>query len=67
MARRIGNSEQQQPKAQPPAGGVYVVVRPISYGKPEVRHEAGAEVSDLPARSIPWLLEQGHIRLKGGE
>ena len=45
---------------------VYVVVNPLTYGDPEVRHEAGAEVSDIPAESITWLLEQGHIRVKGG-
>ena len=44
----------------------YIVVRPITYGEPEERHEAGAEVSDIPAASIPWLVEQGHIKLKEG-
>lgn len=27
----------------------------------EKRAEPGAIVDDLPARSLPWLLEQGHI------
>jgi hypothetical protein len=58
MARRTDNKQGQQPEA------VYIVVNPITYGDPEVRHEAGAEASDIPAGSIPWLLEQGHIRLK---
>lgn len=40
---------------------IFIVVRPITYGEPEIRHEAGAEVSDIPVESIPWLLEQGHI------
>ena len=44
---------------------IYVVVNPITYGDPEVRHETGEEVSDIPAESIPWLVEQGHIKLKG--
>ena len=45
---------------------VYVVVNPLTYGDPEERHEAGAERSDIPASSIPWLLEQGHIARKEG-
>lgn len=45
----------------------YVAVRPLSYGEPEVRREAGEEVSDLPEQSITWLLAQGHIKLKGGD
>jgi hypothetical protein len=62
MARQT--SKQREQAAAPE---VYVVVNPITYGDPEVRHEAGAEASDIPAGSIPWLLEQGHIKLKGGE
>lgn len=27
----------------------------------EQRAEQGDVVSDLPAKSVPWLLEQGHI------
>lgn len=50
----------------PVTADVYVVVNPITYGTPEVRHEAGAERSDIPAESIPWLREQGHIKRKGG-
>lgn len=46
---------------------VYVVVNPITYGDPEVRHETGAEASDIPAAALPWLLAQGHIRLKEAE
>lgn len=60
MARRGSNKEEQ------PAAEVYVVVNPITYGEPEVRHETNAEPSDIPAGSIPWLLAQGHIRLKEG-
>lgn len=60
-------------KKQSPAGesatrqapDVYLVVNPLTYGEPEVRREAGEEVSDLPAASIPWLLEQEHITAKG--
>ena len=46
---------------------VFIVVEAITYGTPEARHEAGAEVSDIPAESIPWLLEHGHIERKGGQ
>jgi hypothetical protein len=48
-------------------GEIYIVVNPISYGEPEVRHETGTEVRDIPAESITWLLEQGYIKPKGGE
>lgn len=35
---------------------------------PNKRAEVGARVSDLPAKSIPWLVEQGHVVLvKDGE
>ncbi|HEX6969859.1 MAG TPA: hypothetical protein VF174_13765 [Micromonosporaceae bacterium] len=34
----------------------------------EKRAEPGDTVTDLPAKSIPWLLEQGHIeQVKDGE
>lgn len=62
MGRKNSTPEEKQP-----AAAVYVVVNPIAYGDPEVRHETGTEVSDIPAESIPWLLAQGHIKLKGGE
>ncbi|HZT61007.1 MAG TPA: hypothetical protein VFA21_20550 [Pyrinomonadaceae bacterium] len=31
------------------------------YGDNERRAEPGDVVDDLPAESVPWLLEQGHI------
>lgn len=62
MANRTSKTNER-----PPTAPVYVVVNPITYGDPEVRHEAGAECSDIPADSIAWLLEQGHITQKGGE
>jgi hypothetical protein len=43
---------------------VYVTIVGMNYGPDDKRVEAGEEVSDLPAESIPWLLEQGAIRLK---
>lgn len=61
MAKRTVSTKEQEPAK------VFVVVNPITYGEPEVRHEAGAERSDIPPRSIPWLLEEGHITRKGGE
>jgi len=39
----------------------YEVITGISYGK-DKRAEPGTLVSDLPAASISWLLEQGHIK-----
>lgn len=41
----------------------YLVKTGLDYkakGKP-VRREPGAEVGDLPAKSIEWLLARGHI------
>lgn len=61
MAKRTSNKDERQPAE------VYVVVTPITYGDPERRREAKEEVSDIPAASIPWLLEQGHIMLKEGD
>jgi hypothetical protein len=61
MASRTNKTKEQQPAE------VFVVVNPITFGDPEVRHEAGAEVTDVPAASAVWLLEQGHIKRKGGE
>jgi hypothetical protein len=43
---------------------IYVVLVGLNYGDPEKRVEVGAEVTDLPTESIPWLLEQGYIRPK---
>jgi hypothetical protein len=45
----------------------YIAVVGLNYGDPEKRVEPGEEVSDLPAESIPWLLEQGCIRPKESE
>lgn len=61
MARRTDKKQ-----ATPAAAEIYVVVTPLTYGDPEVRYETGAEVSGIPAESIPWLLAQGHIRRKEG-
>lgn len=62
MAKRTVNKQEL-----PPAPEVYVVVNPIEYGDPAVRHEQNAEVTDIPAESVAWLLEQGHITRNGGE
>ncbi len=35
----------------------------MDYGNPSVRVEAGDVVSDIPAKSIPWLLEQNLIEV----
>ena len=35
--------------------------KPHGKGKTEKRAEPGETVSDLPAKSIGWLIEQGHI------
>ncbi len=60
MAKKINQKEDEA------AADVYIVVSPLTYGDPETEHAAGAEVTDVPPQSIPWLLEQGHIRLKEG-
>lgn len=54
---------------QAQSGPVYIVLTGLNYNVTEEdpagkRVEIGAEVSDLPAESIPWLLQQGHIVLK---
>jgi hypothetical protein len=38
----------------------YRTLSGINY-PPDNRAEPGDVVSDLPIKSIPWLLEQGHI------
>jgi hypothetical protein len=43
---------------------IYIALVGLNYGDPEKRVEAGDEVADLPAESIPWLIEQGYIRPK---
>ena len=65
MNRSKKSERRDEPKAAEAGDEVYVVVNPVTYGEPEVRREAGEEVTDLPAQSVPWLLEQGHIRSKG--
>lgn len=42
----------------------YRVVRGLSYRvkKTTKRAEPGDVVTDLPADSLPWLLEQGHVK-----
>jgi hypothetical protein len=46
---------------------IYIALVGLNYGDPERRVEAGNEVADLPAESIPWLLEQGFIKPKERE
>ncbi len=41
----------------------YKVLVGLDYGNPSKRVEAGDVVSDLPAQSTPWLLEQNLIEL----
>lgn len=45
------------------ASKTYITTVGINYptAKGEVRVEAGEKVSDLPAKSIPWLRENGLI------
>lgn len=43
----------------------YKVLVGLDYGKPSKRAEAGDVVSDLPASSVSWLLEQKLIELSG--
>ena len=45
----------------------YKALTGLDYGKPPKRVEAGELVSDLPAGSVNWLLEQGLIELSGGK
>lgn len=40
----------------------YRVVRGLNYGTK--RAEPGDVVTDLPSKSIPWLLEQGCIEIE---
>lgn len=63
MAR---GSKKQEQSEQQPAGDTYIVVTPLCWGNPEVRHIKGEDYAG-PAESVPWLLEQGHLQLKGGE
>ena len=41
----------------------YKVLVGLDYGKPSKRAEEGDIVSDLPAASVSWLLEQNLIEL----
>ena len=41
----------------------YKVLVGLDYGKPSKRAEEGDIVSDLPASSVSWLLEQNLIEL----
>ena len=41
----------------------YKVLVGLDYGKPSKRAEEGDVVSDLPASSVSWLLEQNLIEL----
>lgn len=40
----------------------YEVLKGLTYYNNHVRAEKGEIVTDLPAESIPWLLEQGCIK-----
>lgn len=40
----------------------YEVLKGLSYYDNKARGEVGDIVTDLPAESIPWLLEQGCIK-----
>ena len=44
--------------------GEFIAVVGINYptATGEKRVEAGERVSDLPSRSVPWLLESGSIK-----
>ena len=41
----------------------YKALAGLEYGKPTKRVEAGEVVSDIPAGSVKWLLEQNLIEL----
>ena len=41
----------------------YKILVGLDYGKPSKRAEEGDIVSDLPAASVSWLLEQKMIEL----
>jgi hypothetical protein len=41
----------------------YEVLVGINYGPDQTRAEPGAVVSDLPAKSLGWLVEQQIVRL----
>ena len=41
----------------------YKVLVGLDYGKPSKRAEEGDVISDLPAASVSWLLEQNMIEL----
>jgi hypothetical protein len=41
----------------------YKVLVGLDYGKPSKRAEEGDTVSDLPAASVSWLIEQKMIEL----
>jgi hypothetical protein len=57
--------EQKPEKAQEKADKrTFVALVGINYptGNGEKRVEAGKKVSDIPARSVSWMLEQGFIK-----
>jgi hypothetical protein len=47
--------------------GRYRALVGLNYGKANKRVEPGEEVTDLPAGSLAWLLEQGAIEPVGGK
>lgn len=56
--------KKSEKKAEKPDARTYVVLKGINYKTPtgEKRAEVGDRVSDLPARSVRWLVEDGAIR-----
>lgn len=56
------SAEDEAPKKT--TSTVYIAVRGLNYGDPEVRVEPGQEARNLPAADIEWLLAHGHIRPK---
>lgn len=50
-------------KPKKTTAGRFRVMAGLNYpaGGVNVRAEAGAVVDDLPAESVPWLLEQGYV------
>mgnify|MGYP006292243569 CR=1 FL=1 len=65
-------NEKQDKKVKPAkkqaiVSGEFVAVVGINYptATGEKRLEAGESASDIPARSIPWLLETGAIKQAG--
>jgi hypothetical protein len=67
MTEKTKAKSKPKTKAKSEEGTIYVALTGLNYGDPEKRVEPGEEVGDLPAESIDWLLEQGHIKAKEAE